>query len=63
MESSTVITQVVETVPLRVLPQVGWFPDASGSTPPGTLRRWDGHAWTAELRPEASEPLAHGSAA
>lgn len=63
MEPSTDITSVVETVPLRVLPQAGWFPDASGSTPPGTVRCWDGHAWTAELRPPASEPLAHGSAA
>jgi len=63
MESSTVFTQMVEIVPLRGLPEAGWFPDASGSTPPGTLRCWDGHALTAELRPQASEPLAHRSAA
>jgi hypothetical protein len=63
MEPSTFIPQLVETVPLRSLPTKGWFPDASGSTPPGTLRYWDGHAWTADIHAQESQPVPHGSAA
>jgi Protein of unknown function (DUF2510) len=63
MEPSTFIIQMAETVPLQGLPKVAWFPDTSGSTPPGTLRCWDGHGWTAELHEPANQPFPHGSAA
>lgn len=55
--------QLVETVPLEDVPTEGWFPDASVSTAPGTLRYWDGRVWTANTRPEASQSFTHGSAA
>ena len=54
MEPSIFVTGMVETVPLQGVYEMGWFPDTSGSTPPGTLRRWDGDAWTAELHSQAS---------
>jgi len=55
--------QMSETVTLEDVPTEGWFPDASGLEPPGTLRYWDGHAWTANIRTQESQPFPHGSAA
>jgi Protein of unknown function (DUF2510) len=55
--------QMVETVRLEEAPVEGWFPDASGFSPPGTLRYWDGHAWTAKTREAASQSFPHGSVA
>jgi hypothetical protein len=46
--------QMSETAPLRDVAKAGWFPDTSGTTLPGTLRWWDGQAWTADLHPGAS---------
>jgi Protein of unknown function (DUF2510) len=63
MDPSTFNTQMVEIVPPQGSPKEGWFPDASGSTPPGTLRCWDGQAWTGELHSQESQPLVHGAAA
>ncbi len=34
-------------------PPDGWYPDPAGS---GGLRRWNGTAWTDDVRPPAADP-------
>ncbi|MBQ9916760.1 MAG: DUF2510 domain-containing protein, partial [Microbacterium sp.] len=36
-------------------PPDGWYPDPAGS---GGLRRWNGTAWTDDVRPPAEAPAA-----
>ena len=46
--------------PAQELRLAGWLPDTWGSTLPGTMRWWDGNAWTVDLQLQASSLLLHG---